>query len=85
MLILTRRIGEKMMIGEDTHITVLGIKDNQVRFAIEAPMDVPVHREEIFLKVKAEQSRQKMMNANLDISLTDTFLANKKTAKFTHH
>lgn len=52
MLILTRRIGEALMVGNDVSITVLGVKGNQVRLGIDAPKDVAVHREEIFNKIK---------------------------------
>lgn len=55
MLILTRRIGETVVIGEESRFTVLGVKGNQVRLGIAAPLDVSVHREEIFLKIKSEQ------------------------------
>ncbi len=55
MLILTRRISESLMIGDNVKITVLGVKGNQVRIGIEAPKDVPVHREEIFRRIQIEQ------------------------------
>lgn len=55
MLILTRRTGETVMIGDDVTLTVLGVKGNQVRIGINAPKNVPVHREEIFEKIKREQ------------------------------
>lgn len=55
MLILARRVGESVMIGTETVITVLGVKGNQVRIGIAAPRDVPVHREEIYQKVQREQ------------------------------
>lgn len=55
MLILTRRVGETIRIGDDIHITVLGIKGHQVRLGITAPSDVSVHREEIYLRIKAEE------------------------------
>lgn len=55
MLILTRRVGESVMIGTETVITVLGVKGNQVRVGIAAPRDVPVHREEIYEKLQREQ------------------------------
>ncbi|HHF0529645.1 carbon storage regulator CsrA [Legionella waltersii] len=57
MLILTRRIGEALMIGDDVNITVLGVKGNQVRMGINAPISIPVHREEIYLKVKKEEEQ----------------------------
>jgi carbon storage regulator len=56
MLILTRRVGETLMIGDSVSVTVLGVKGNQVRIGINAPKDVAVHREEIFQRIKREQS-----------------------------
>jgi carbon storage regulator len=55
MLILTRRVGETVMIGDDVTITVLGVKGNQVRVGINAPKNVAVHREEIYERIKREQ------------------------------
>jgi carbon storage regulator len=52
MLILTRRVGESLMVGEEITVTVLGVKGNQVRIGIDAPKDVAVHREEIFQRIK---------------------------------
>ena len=57
MLILTRRVGETLMIGEDVTVTVLGVKGNQVRIGVNAPREVAVHREEIFDRIKREESR----------------------------
>lgn len=54
MLILTRRVGETVMIGEEVSVTVLGVKGNQVRVGINAPKNVAVHREEIFDRIKSE-------------------------------
>jgi carbon storage regulator len=54
MLILTRRVGESIMIGDNVTVTVLGVKGNQVRIGVDAPKDVAVHREEIYEKIRAE-------------------------------
>ncbi|MCU7796977.1 MAG: carbon storage regulator CsrA [Candidatus Thiodiazotropha sp. (ex Monitilora ramsayi)] len=56
MLILTRRVGETLMIGDEVTVTVLGVKGNQVRIGVNAPRDVTVHREEIYERIKREQS-----------------------------
>jgi carbon storage regulator len=55
MLILTRRVGETVMIGNDVTVTVLGVKGNQVRIGVNAPRDVAVHREEIYERIKREE------------------------------
>ncbi|HUK01554.1 MAG TPA: carbon storage regulator CsrA [Steroidobacteraceae bacterium] len=55
MLILTRRVGETVMIGNEVTVTVLGVKGNQVRIGINAPKTVAVHREEIYERIKREQ------------------------------
>lgn len=55
MLILTRRVGETLMVGDDVTVTVLGVKGNQVRIGVNAPKDVAVHREEIYMRIKQEQ------------------------------
>ena len=52
MLILTRRVGESLMIGDDVTITVLGVKGNQVRIGVKAPKEVAVHREEILNRIE---------------------------------
>lgn len=56
MLILTRRAGETLMIGDDVTVTILGVKGNQVRIGINAPKDISVHREEVYERIKNEQS-----------------------------
>lgn len=54
MLILTRRVGETLMVGDDVTVTVLGVKGNQVRIGVNAPKDVAVHREEIYDRIRKE-------------------------------
>ena len=56
MLILTRRVGETLMVGDDVTVTVLGVKGNQVRIGVNAPKEVAVHREEIYERIKRERS-----------------------------
>ena len=58
MLILTRRVGETVVIGDDVTVTVLGVKGNQVRLGINAPRDVAVHREEIYDRIRREQTEK---------------------------
>jgi carbon storage regulator len=64
MLILTRRVGEAVMIGTDVTVTVLGVKGNQVRVGIEAPKSVPVHRKEIYERIQREQQMQEWKETN---------------------
>ena len=56
MLILTRRVGETLMVGDEVTVTVLGVQGNQVRIVVNAPREVAVHREEIYHRIKAEEA-----------------------------
>jgi len=56
MLILTRRMNETLVVGDDVRVTVLGINGNQVRIGVKAPRHIPVHREEIYEKIKKQES-----------------------------
>ena len=64
MLILTRRVGETLMIGDEVTVTVLGVKGNQVRIGVNAPRDVSVHREEIYERIKREQQTGQFEEGN---------------------
>jgi carbon storage regulator len=59
MLILTRRLGESVKIGDEITVTVLDVKGNQIRLGIQAPKEIPVHREEVYLRLQEENARQR--------------------------
>tara|TARA_B100000809_G_scaffold156385_1_gene153680 strand:+ start:144 stop:359 length:216 start_codon:yes stop_codon:yes gene_type:complete len=71
MLILTRRVGETLVIGDDVTVTVLGVRGNQVRLGVNAPKDVAVHREEIYQRIQNEKdavnSAENDENSNIDV------------------
>lgn len=58
MLILTRRVGESLMVGDDIKVTFLGVKGNQVRLGVNAPRDVAVHREEVYYRIQGDDGEQ---------------------------
>jgi carbon storage regulator len=71
MLILTRRVGETVMIGNEVTVTVLGVKGNQVRIGVNAPKDVAVHREEIYERIKREEDHDSRPGLPVDKMVDD--------------
>ncbi len=71
MLILTRRLGESLIVGNNVELTVLGVNGNQVRIGINAPNDVSVHRKEIYLRIEAENAENSAKNSVKQIDLLD--------------
>ena len=81
MLILARKVGEAIAISDDIKIRVVDIKGGQVRLGVEAPSNVAVHREEIYLRI-LEENRRAAMEAPADLAeFADVFAPKKKTAK----
>jgi len=81
VLILTRRVGETLMVGDEVTVTVLGVKGNQVRVGVNAPKSVAVHREEIYERIKREKASERKAEVNsVEEELEDEPLAETGTA-----
>jgi carbon storage regulator len=74
LLILTRKVGESIAIGDDIQVSVVEIKGTQVKLGIRAPMDVTVHREEIYLKIQEENRRAAQVSKEALVSVEDLIL-----------
>ncbi len=77
MLILTRRAGETLMIGDEVSITVLGVKGNQVRIGVNAPKHVSVHREEIYQRIQREKSQKSGEQVAVENPIEDDNFGNR--------
>ena len=78
MLVLTRKSGEAIRIGDDVKVVVVEVKDNQVKLGIEAPMDRTIHREEIYLKIREENIRAAAISPDELAGAIDRMVKRKK-------
>ncbi len=77
MLVLTRKIGEKIIIGDNIFLTVIDIKGDQVQLGLDAPREISIHREEVFLEIQ-EENKRAQASKKFDIDTIDKLLAEKK-------